>query len=138
MTSLFLTFEEVIEIHADQIAQYGGSGGVRDEGLLRSALAQPEATFGDDLLHPTLESQAGAYLYHLVKNHPFIDGNKRVGTACCLVFLEINGYELDPRLDDVNRLTGQTYLEEIVLAVAANSLSKDNLIEFLRKHISKS
>jgi death-on-curing protein len=132
---LFLTYEEVLEIHADQVARYGGSLGVRDEGLLRSALAQPEAAFGDALLHPTLEDQAGAYLYHLVKNHPFVDGNKRAGAACCLVFLEINSYELDPALDALNEATGRSSFEDVVLGVAGGGITKDELITFLKKHI---
>jgi death-on-curing protein len=135
VTTLFLTYEEVIEIHADQVARYGGSGGVRDEGLLRSALAQPEGIFGDDLLHPAVEAQAGAYLFHLVKNHPFIDGNKRAGVVCSLVFLDINGYELDPNLDDVDGATGRTHFEEVVVAVAAGNMSKEELIAFLKHHV---
>lgn len=135
MKSLFLTYEEVIEIHVDQVTRYGGSGGVRDEGLLRSAIAQPEASFGEDLLHPTLEAQAGAYLYHIVKNHPFIDGNKRAGAACCLVFLDINGHELDPKLDDIVGPTGHTHFEEIVLAVASGSMTKDELITFIGNNV---
>jgi len=133
--SVFLTYEDVLEIHADQITRYGGAGGVRDEGLLRSALAQPEATYDDTLLHPTLEAQAGAYLYHLVKNHPFIDGNKRVGAASCLVFIDLNGRELDPKLDEENPTSGRTYFEEVVLAVATGEMEKEDLIEFLKKHI---
>lgn len=135
MNYLFLTFEEVIEIHADQIARHGGSAGIRDEGLLRSALAQPEAIFGDSLLHPTLEAQAAAYLYHLVKNHPFIDGNKRIGTTCALVFLEINGFEIDPAFDELNESTGQTRLEEVVLKVAAGGMKKEELISFIKDHM---
>lgn len=135
MISLFLTYEEVIEIHSDQIARYGGSSGLRSEGLLRSALAQPESTFDDELLHPTLEAQAAAYLFHIVKNHPFVDGNKRLGVSCCLVFLNINGYELDQHLDELNESTGRTHFEGIVLAVASGHMSKEELIEFLRNHL---
>ena len=135
MTSQFLTYEDALEIHADQIARYGGSAGIRDAGLLRSALAQPETGFGENLLHSSLEAQAAAYLYHLVKNHPFIDGNKRVGTACCLVFLEINGYELDPSLDEIDNSTGHTYLEVIVISVVTNKISKEDLIIFLKNNI---
>jgi death-on-curing protein len=131
----FLTFEEVLYIHADQIAQYGGSAGVRDEGLLRSALAQPEAMFGDQYLHDSLAAQTAAYLFHLVKNHPFVDGNKRAGTACALVFLEINGHELDPWLDGLHEFTGQTHLETVVVQVASGDMSKDDLIAFIRGHI---
>ena len=65
----------VLAIHDDQIASFGGTSGLRDEGLLQSALAQPQATFGGQLLHPSIAEQAAAYLYHLAMNHPFLDGN---------------------------------------------------------------
>lgn len=137
LESFFLTFEEVLEIHADQIERYGGSAGIRDEGLLQSALAQPEAEFEGKLFHDSLEAQAAAYLFHLVKNHPFIDGNKRVGTACALVFLEINGYELDPKLDELDGGTQMTGLELIVVQVASGQLTKDDLTQFFKQHIRK-
>jgi death on curing protein len=135
VTPLFLTYAEVVEIHEDQISRYGGAAGIRDQGILKSAIAQAEATFDDHLLHPTLEAQAGAYLFHIVKNHPFIDGNKRAGTLCCLVFLEINGHALDPKLDEVNEATGKTYLEEVVLKVAAGSITKEELILYLKNNM---
>lgn len=134
MNTLFLTIDEVVEIHENQIITYGGSLGIRDEGLLQSAIAQPEATFGQDLLHPSLELQAAAYLFHIVKNHPFVDGNKRVGTACMLIFLEINGFELSPILDE--ELPNETTkLEKIVLEVIAGALSKEELAEFIKANI---
>ena len=77
----FLTLDEVLALHADRIARYGGSEGIRDVGLLKSALAAPAATFDGGYLHPTLPEMAAAYLFHLVKNHPFVDGNERVGLA---------------------------------------------------------
>ena len=134
-TFLFPTLTEVLTIHADQVARYGGSEGLRDEGLLSSALAQPEAEFGGRLLHPSIGAQAAAFLFHLVKNHPFADGNKRLGTATALVFLEINGYELDPALDDIDSATGQTALETAVIRVASSRMSKDDLIRFLESHV---
>jgi death-on-curing protein len=82
-----------------------------------------------------LWAQAGAYLFHLVKNHPFLDGNKRVGTACCLVFLYVNGHKLDPKLDKINKSIGQTFLEEVVFAVARGTMKKDDLIAFLKNHL---
>ena len=91
----FLTKEYVTAIHADQINKYGGGPGLRDVGLLESALAQPRATFGGEWLHPTLFDMAAAYLFHLVENHPFLDGNKRVGTATAIVFLELNQIEIN-------------------------------------------
>lgn len=132
----FLTKDEVIFIHADQIEQYGGSFGIRDEGLLASALAQPEAMFGDEFLHPTLASRAAAYLFHLVKNHPFVDGNKRVGTAAALVFLNFNGLELDPSLDEYENQTQHTRLENVVVQIASSQMSKEELTEFIRLHLT--
>lgn len=81
-------------IHTDQIQSFGGSLGLRDTGLLDSALAQPQATFDGVFLHPTIYEQAGSYLYHLAMNHPFVDGNKRTAFAVMDTFLRVNGYEL--------------------------------------------
>lgn len=92
---LFLTREEVLLIHADQIQKYGGDSALRDSGLLESALAQPQAAFEGQWLCKSLVEMAAAYLYHIVQNHPFLDGNKRTGTVAALVFLELNGLELN-------------------------------------------
>src|SRR6266702_1459663 len=94
MAPTFLTTDQVLEIHSDQIARYGGMAGVRDLGLLQSALAQPQATFGGQLLHADLFEMAAAYLFHLVQNHPFVDGNKRVGAVAAIVFLLTNGQDI--------------------------------------------
>ncbi|MGZ3768529.1 MAG: type II toxin-antitoxin system death-on-curing family toxin [Bdellovibrio sp.] len=134
MNTWFLTIDEVVEIHENQIITYGGSLGIRDEGLLRSAIAQPESTFGKDLLHPSLELQAAAYLFHIVKNHPFVDGNKRVGTVCMLVFLEINGFELSSALDE-ELPDGTTKLEKVVVDVIAGAISKEELANFIKVNI---
>jgi death-on-curing protein len=85
----------VLSIHARQIERFGGTPGVRDEGLLESALAQPQATFGGQFLHPTISEQAAAYLYHIAMNHPFIDGNKRTAFAVTDTFLRLNGCALN-------------------------------------------
>ncbi len=79
MDSTFLTLDEVIEIHRDMIERYGGSFGIRDEGLLESAVAMPQAGFGEQYLHADVFEMAAAYLFHIVRNHPFVDGNKRTG-----------------------------------------------------------
>ena len=81
-----LTLRDVLEIHSDQIMRYGGQPGVRDLGLLASALAQPRATFAGELLHGDIHQAAAAYLYHIVMNHAFVDGNKRTGAVCALPF----------------------------------------------------
>ncbi len=90
----FLTLAEVIRIHRDQVTRYGGNPGIHDLSLLTSALAMPEAMFGGKLLHENHFERAAAYAYHICQNHPFIDGNKRVGLAAALVYLEINGIEI--------------------------------------------
>jgi death-on-curing protein len=95
---IFLSLEDVFLIHKNQINLYGGADGIRDLGLLESAINQPMVTFDGVSLHPSLFDKAAAYLYYLCKNHPFIDGNKRVALASSLVFLDMNGYDiLDPK-----------------------------------------
>jgi len=96
----FLGLDEIINIHMDQIEQYGGSAGIRDIGLLQSAAAMPAAGFGEDYLHKDIFEMAAAYLFHITQNHPFIDGNKRTGIASAATFLGINGILLDA--DDDN------------------------------------
>ncbi len=95
MSVRFLSLADVLEIHQDQIARYGGAPGTRDLHLLESALGVPAATFGGNYIHGHVFEMAAAYLFHLVRNHPFIDGNKRVGAMAAYTFLALNGYELD-------------------------------------------
>lgn len=109
-------------IHADQINCFGGSPGLRDEGLLDSALAQPQATFGGELLHSTISEQAGAYLFHLAMNHPFVDGNKRTAFAAMDVFLRMNSYCLNLKDDEAY---------ECVIQVVRGGLSKTDLMSRL-------
>src|SRR6478672_12378043 len=90
----FLTIHNVLELHSEQIKLFGGADGVRDIHLLESALAQAEQIFGGEYLHPDLAAMAAAYLYHIVSNHPFVDGNKRTGLAAAIVFLDLNGMDL--------------------------------------------
>src|SRR5450631_2767122 len=92
---IFLTLAEVIDIHSNQIELYGGQNGVRDFGLLQSALAQPEASFAGQWLHEDIFLMAAAYAFHVCQNHPFFDGNKRTALAAALVFLELNGISID-------------------------------------------
>ena len=128
MTLRFLTLEEVTEIHADQIERYGGSLGVRDAGLLQSAIAMPESGFGEHYLHADLFEMAAAYLFHLVQNHPFIDGNKRVGAMATFTFLKLNGLTLTAK---------DTEFESIILSVAQGKMGKAGVAEFFRKHAKK-
>ena len=91
----FLTVSDIIEIHEYQIENFGGATGVRDVNLLKSAIGLPESSFGGVFRHPTISEMAAAYLYHLVENHPFVDGNKRVGAMAALIFLDINNIDFD-------------------------------------------
>jgi death-on-curing protein len=124
MTS-FLTLDEVLAIHAHQIARHGGAPGIRDRGLLASAVAMPETTFDGEMLHATLEEQAAAYLFHLAKNHPFVDGNKRASLACALVFLRLNGVTIVASDDE---------LVTTVLGVVDGRVSKADAAVFFRLH----
>lgn len=119
----FLSLAEVLEIHQDQIARYGGDPGIRDMGLLKSALGMPSATFCGEFLHTDIFEMAAAYLYHLVKNHPFIDGNKRVGAVAAIVFLALNGHEFDAPEED---------FADMVLAVARGELDKAEVAVAIR------
>jgi death-on-curing protein len=121
----FLSLDEVLGIHADQIRVYGGGAGVRDIELLRSALAMPETTFDGEYLHATVFEQAGAYLFHIARNHPFVDGNKRTALMCALVFLGLNGERLEAEPDD---------LYDLVYGVAAGRVDKAEVTVFLKRH----
>lgn len=125
MKPTFLTLDEVLEIHSDQLARYGGSSGLRDPGLLDSALAQPQATFGGQFLHADLFEMASAYLFHIVQNHAFVDGNKRVGAVAALVFLLLNDQDI--------QATNQE-LETLVLSVAQGKTEKPAIAQFFRDH----
>jgi len=117
-TPNFVSTSMVLSIHARQIERFGGTSGVRDEGLLESALAQPQATFGGQLLHPTISEQAAAYLYHIAMNHPFIDGNKRTAFAVADTFLRLNGCTL-------NLTDDRAY--DLVMQVARGTMTKEEL-----------
>jgi len=124
-TPHFLTRDEILDLHTDQIRRYGGSPGVRDPGLLDSALAMPSQSFGGQFVHPDLAAMAAAYLYHLVRNHAFVDGNKRIGAITADVFLLVNGLELTLTPDE---------LVDTVLEVATGRLTKDDLADRIRNH----
>jgi death on curing protein len=120
----FLTLEEVLDIHAMQLGRFGGGAGIRDQGLLESALAQPAATFGGQFIHEDLFAMAAAYLFHIVRNHPFVDGNKRVGLLSALVFLDLNGIALEH---------GTEALYELTMAVAEGRVDKAYVTTELRR-----
>lgn len=114
----FLTLSEVLTILHDQITRYGGEFGVRDLGLLSSAIAVPQAAFGGQTLHSDLYEMAAAYAFHICQNHPFLDGNKRVALASALVFLDLNGITI---------LDTEGELYEMMMAVARSNLGKPEI-----------
>lgn len=122
---VFLTFAEIIEIHNYQIENFGGASGVRDMELLKSAIGMPSATFGGTFLHPTIYEMAAAYLFHLVENHPFVDGNKRVGAMAALVFLDMNGIDFEASDEEFTAM---------VLRVASGKMLKAEITLFLKEH----
>jgi death-on-curing protein len=126
----FLTKKKVLRIHETQIVKYGGSTGIRDIGLLESALAMPQASFGGTFLHADHYEMAAAYLFHIVSNHPFVDGNKRTGTVAALTFLDLNGYWFN----EENESELDADLESLVLSVACGESGKDEVAAFFRKH----
>ena len=128
MEPVFLTLGEIIAIHRDQTTRYGGGEGVRDWGLLKSALAMPAAAFGSQYVHCDLYEMAAAYLFHIVKNHPFIDGNKRVGAAAAYVFLATNNVLLT---------ADQEAYADLVLSVARGQVPKSAVAEFFRANTER-
>jgi len=120
---IHLTVDIVKEIHAAALEAFGGAGGIRDEGLLHSAVAAPQATFGGQSPFADLAEVAGAYLFYLCRNHAFVDGNKRTAMTAAIVFLRLNGMEPAP--------DGEKW-EQLVLDVAASRLDRDATTKRLR------
>lgn len=121
MDPYFLTLDEVLAIHADQIRRYGGTGAIREITLAQSAIGTPSATFDGKFLHATLGEMAAAYAFHIAQNHPFLDGNKRTALAAALVFLAMNGHRID---------AGEDELVELMLGVADGRMSKAEVAVF--------
>lgn len=120
-----LSKRQILLLHEQLLSQSGGLQGVRDEGLLESALEAPFQAFGDTDAYPSLQQKAARLGYGLIKNHPFLDGNKRIGTHAMLVFLALNGVELS---------YSQKELSDIILAVAAGEKEYEDLLGWLLKH----
>ena len=120
-----LTVDQVLALHKMQIEQFGGSHGVKNEGLLLSALAQPESGFGDSYFHKDLFEMAAAYLFHLVKNHAFHDGNKRIAALTAAVFLEVNGLTVTADEDE---------FEKLVTDAAQSLATKEQIADFFRQN----
>ena len=125
-TPVFLSVNEVIALHDIQLERFGGLAGIRDVGLLESAVAMPQAGLGEHYAHADLFEMAAAYLFHLVKNHPFSDGNKRVGFHAAYVFLRVNGWEVD--------LT-QDAAYDLVIATAEGRAGKAEIADAFRAHV---
>lgn len=121
----FLTLDAVMALHARQIARHGGDPGLRDKGLLDSAISQPRAAFGGHFLHETIPDMAAAYCYHPTSNHAFVDGNKRIGAYAAGVFLKMNGWEMTADPDE---------FEAMVLALASSKLDKAHVTAFFHRH----
>jgi death on curing protein len=120
----FLTLDDVLLIHEQQLERYGGSPGIRDRGLLESAIAQPQAGFGGTYFHESIFEMAAAYAFHIAENQPFVDGNKRAALASAIVFLDFNGYEVeDPG--------GELY--QAMIDLSAKSLDKKRMAKLLEK-----
>ena len=119
----FLTVAEVEALHDEQLRLFGGLAGIRDRAALESAVGMPIVTFGGELLHPTAFDAAAAYAYHLAENHPFVDGNKRTALNAALVFLGLNGWDVD---DPDERLY------EAMIEMASGHGSKQRLAEVLQ------
>jgi death-on-curing protein len=122
----YLVLIEVIELHRQIIEQSGGSLGIRDLGAVESALAQPRMTFGGEELYPTLVDKAAAIGFSLIMNHPFIDGNKRIGHAAMEVFLVMNGLEIEASVNEQ---------EEIILSLASGQLEREAFTQWLKSHV---
>jgi death on curing protein len=122
----FLSLAEVQFLHAQILAQSGGASGIRSQSALESALAQPLMTFGGDELYPTVIEKAAALGFSLIMNHPFVDGNKRIGHAVMETFLILNGYEIIADIDEQER---------IILQLAAGAIERSTWLEWLREHV---
>jgi death-on-curing protein len=119
----FLTVDDVLLLHEEQLKHYGGGAGIRDSALLDSAIGMPQQSFGGALVHEDLFAMAAAYAFHIAQNQPFIDGNKRTALAAALVFLDLNG----PSVADPN---GALY--QAMIDIAEKRLDKCGLADLLR------
>ena len=117
-----------MDLHAEAVERFGGMAGVRERGLLESAVAMPMAGFGGEFLHVGLAAMAVAYLFHLIKAHPFVDGNKRTGCLAAMVFLDANGIS--------HRIQGRD-LERIAVAVAAGELDKEGVTAWFGRQLTR-
>lgn len=121
----FLDKQIILAFHRDQVKTYNGKQGIRDEGLLESALAQPQASFGGEYMHETIFEMAAAYGFHICKNHPFFDGNKRTAFVAMYTFLFVNGFRLE---------ADKKSLFAVMIDLANGKLEKAELANFLEEN----
>lgn len=121
--TVYLDLDIVLDIHADQLAAFGGLAGVRDQGLLEGAIAAPQAGFGEEELYKNIFEKAAVYAHSIAESQPFVDGNKRTGLNAALLFLALNGYE-------VNECRMELY--EVMIAIAKKEATRDDIAELLR------
>jgi len=124
----FLDKEIILIFHDDQMKRFGGAKGIRDEQLLESALAQPQASFAGEYVHKDIFHMAAAYGFHLCQNHPFYDGNKRTALTAMYTFLFVNGYKL---------IADNKSLYAIMIDLANGKITKDELREYLVSMVIK-
>ncbi|HVW25382.1 MAG TPA: type II toxin-antitoxin system death-on-curing family toxin [Polyangiaceae bacterium] len=124
-TFVFLALEEILELHREVLDRWGGADGIRDQGLLESAIAMPSARMYGEYLHEDCFHMAAAYAFHIAENQPFLDGNKRTGVAAALTFLEMNGIAYGPNV--------QADLYSAMFALADKTTDKTGLAELLRE-----
>jgi death-on-curing protein len=123
---LYLTLEQILDIHDQIIAQTTGSPGITNPGLLESAIAQPQMTFAGQELYTTLSEKAVALGFSLINNHPFLDGNKRTGHAAMEVFLILNGFEINANVEEQ---------EKVILQVASGEITREEFTHWLQSVI---
>jgi death on curing protein len=124
----YLSFEQVDALHDLQIELFGGATGLRDRGSLEAAVARPAMTFGGEDLYPDAAAKAAALMHSVVMNHPYVDGNKRVGAHAAILFLGLNGYRTDLSAKDI---------EEITFAVARGEIDAESLAIWFRQRTSR-
>lgn len=125
---IYLTLEQVLLVHEDQIARYGGSSGLRDLALIESALFRPQSSFSGEDFYKTIFDKAAALMHSIILNHAFVDGNKRTGTAAMLVFLELNGYRL---------YASQSVLVKAAVRVESKEWDIEQISSWIRKNSRK-
>lgn len=123
--TVYLTAEQVLFIHYRLVSETGGEHGVRDLGLLESAVARPQATFDRQELYPDVFEKAAALMESLINNHPFVDGNKRTGIVCAILFLQQNAVSFSAKNAD---------LEKFTLRVASSKAGRSEIAQWLKKH----